>query len=519
MKRERVIEQMQARTWDMIVIGGGATGLGVGVDAASRGYRTLVLEQRDFAQATSSRSTKLIHGGVRYLQQGNISLVMEALHERGLLLKNAPHLVHHQAFIVPNYEWWEGPFYGIGMKLYDMLAGKLGLGPSRLLSRAEVMERMPTLEPEGLRGGVIYYDGQFDDARLALTLVRTIEDHGGYAANYVRVTGLIKAGGIVEGLTARDEESGLEVRLRTKVVINATGIFVDAIRRMDDLATEPIISPSQGIHLVLDHTFLPGNSAIMVPHTDDGRVLFAVPWHQRVIVGTTDTPIPEPVLEPVPFAGEIEFILTHAARYLTHDPTPQDVLSVFAGIRPLIAARGAGSTAALSRDHHLTISPSGLVTIAGGKWTTYRRMAEDTVNQAAVIAALPRKPCITENLPLHGWTDPSLPDSALSIYGTDAQAIGEMIQKQPALGQHLHPALACQGAQVRWAVDQEMARTVEDVLCRRTRSLLLDARASIQAAPEVARIMAEALGRDGSWQEAQVKAFTALAKNYIVPVT
>ncbi len=327
MNRDEMVSQLRndSHPWDIIVIGGGATGLGVAIDAASRGYQTLFVEQSDFAKGTSSRSTKLVHGGVRYLQQGNVSLVLEALHERSILRENAPHLVHDLPFVVPNYDWWEGPFYGIGLRVYDLLAGKHGFGPSRNLSKEETVERIPTIETEGLRGGVVYYDGQFDDARLAINMAETAAEQGAALINYMKVILLVKEGGTVSGVQLRDEETGDEYTSRAKVVVNATGVFTDSIRHLDDPAAPTIISPSQGAHIVLDKSFMPGDSAIMVPHTDDGRVLFAVPWHERVIIGTTDTPVQEVSLEPRPLDEELEFLLVHAARYLTKDPTPEDV--------------------------------------------------------------------------------------------------------------------------------------------------------------------------------------------------
>jgi glycerol-3-phosphate dehydrogenase len=503
--------------WDVLVIGGGATGLGAAVEAASRGYRTLLLEGADFAKGTSSRSTKLVHGGVRYLQQGNVALVLEALRERGRLLQNAPHLVRNLSFVVPVYDWWEGPFYGAGLKLYDMLAGRLGLGPSRRLDRGETLEHIPTLEPQGLRGGVMYHDGQFDDARLAVTLARTLTDLGGTAVNYMPVVGLIKDGGLVRGALARDGESGVEHEVRAKVVVNATGVFADGLRRLDDPASAPLVVPSQGVHLVLDRSFQPGDSAILVPHTDDGRVLFAVPWHGRVVVGTTDTPVAEPDLEPRPLAAEIEFLLTHAARYLTRHPGPGDVLSCFAGLRPLVRAHtlhGGKDTAALSRDHTLVISPSGLVTITGGKWTTYRRMGEDTIDQAALLAGLPEKPPVTATLPLHGWAERGDPLPEGNAYGADAPAVAGLAGERPGWGGLLHPRLPYRVCDAVWAVRQEMARTVEDVLARRTRALLLDARASVEAAPAVARLLAAELGRDAAWEAAQAAAYGEMARGY-----
>ncbi|MFO7588807.1 MAG: glycerol-3-phosphate dehydrogenase/oxidase [Gemmatimonadota bacterium] len=516
MNRESLLDAARDRgSFDVVAIGGGATGLGVAVEAASRGYSTLLLEQADYAQGTSSRSTKLIHGGVRYLRQGDISLVLEALHERGLLIRNAPHLVHHLSFVVPLYDWWEGPFYGIGMKVYDMLAGRLGLGPSKRLDLEETLERLPTIEPGGLRGGVVYFDGQFDDARLAVTLARTVDDLGGIALNHVRVTGLVKENGVVRGVRATDAIGGGELEVRASVVVNATGVFTDGVRRLDDPGAEPLVAASQGVHIVLDRSFQPGDSAIMVPETDDGRVLFAVPWHGRVVVGTTDTPVPEPSLEPRPLESEIDFLLTHAVRYLTKDPTPSDVLSCFAGLRPLVGRSGE-DTAALSRDHTVLVSPSGLVTITGGKWTTYRRMAEDGVNQAAQVGGLEPRPSKTPELPLHGWTEELDPSDPQSVYGSDIPAIRELIAARPELDERLHRSLPYKAAEVVWAARVEMARRVEDVLARRTRALVLDARASVEAAPAVARLLAEELGRDARWAESETAAYRALAEGYVL---
>ncbi len=382
MRREKVIDQIEnTKDWDFLVIGGGATGLGVAVDAAARGYGPLLVEQDDFAKGTSSR-TKLVHGGVRYLKQGMLLLVLEALRERGLLCENAPHLVHHLSFIVPIYSWWEGPFYGIGMKIYDRLAGKLGLKPSEVLSREETLRRIPTLESSGLQRGVEYYDGQFDDARLAVNLAQTVFDLGGSAINYMPVGSLIKEDNLIVGALVRDLGSGQEHQIRAKAVVNATGVFTDSIRKMDEPEARRIVAASQGSHVVLPKSFLPGSSAIMVPHTPDGRVLFAVPWHDHVVVGTTDVPVDDIDKEPTPMDEEIGFILTNAGKYLAKPPTRRDVLSVFAGLRPLVKVGDAKSTAALSRDHTILISNSGLLTITGGKWTTYRKMAEDAVDQA-----------------------------------------------------------------------------------------------------------------------------------------
>lgn len=518
MTRQALLAHLEdpGRPWDVIIIGGGATGLGVAVDAAARGFRTLLLEQYDFAKGTSSRSTKLVHGGVRYLRQGNVSLVIDALRERGLLRRNAPHLVHNMAFVVPNYDWWEGPFYGIGLKVYDMLAGKLGLGPSTWLSREETLERLPTIEPEGLRGGVVYYDAQFDDARLAINLAQTALDHGGVVINYMPVTGLLKTRGLIEGVTATDTETGRDYHIQGRVVVNATGVFTDAVRRMDTPAQAPIIQPSQGVHIVLDRAFLPGDTAIMVPETDDGRILFAIPWHDCVVIGTTDTPVDTPSIEPRPLPEEIDFLLTHAARYLTKNPTPADVRSTFAGLRPLVRAEGEADTASLSRDHTLQVSNAGLVTITGGKWTTYRKMAEDTVNMALSVGMLEQRPCATQTLNIHGWTEETTDWGNLGIYGADAAAVHHLIETDPALDTLLHPDLPYRHAEVLWAVQHELARTVEDVLARRTRALLLDARASIEAAPQVAALMAQALDQTEAWAADQVATYRQLARGYLL---
>jgi glycerol-3-phosphate dehydrogenase len=516
MTRETMLmDLVDTPSWDLVVIGGGATGLGVAVESASRGYRTVLLEQADFGSGTSSRSTKLIHGGVRYLQQGNISLVLEALHERGLLIRNAPHLVHNLSFVVPLYDWWEGPFYGAGLKLYDMLAGKLGLGPSRILSREETLTLLPTVEPEGLRGGVIYHDGQFDDARLAVNLAQTACELGAAVLNYVKVTDLTRSDGQVDGVVAVDQETKKEYRLSGRVVVNAAGPFADSVRRLDDPSALPLMSPSQGVHLVLDRSFLPGESAIMVPHTDDGRVLFAVPWHGSVVVGTTDTPVETVSLEPRPFKEEIDFLLSHASRYLTRHPKLEDILSVFAGIRPLVDHGAGAATSSISRDHTLLIEPSGLVTITGGKWTTYRRMGEDAVTAAARLAGLPEVPSRTADLRIHGWTAEKPPNGCWSCYGSDSAALAELAAERPEWGELLHPSLPYRAVEVVWGVRNEWARTVADVLARRLRALVLDAGTSCLIAPRVATLMAEELGYGTEWIDEQVADYQELARGYL----
>ncbi|MBP8244263.1 MAG: glycerol-3-phosphate dehydrogenase/oxidase, partial [Chitinophagaceae bacterium] len=476
--------------FDCCIIGGGATGLGIALDAASRGLKTILLEQHDFAKGTSSRSTKLVHGGVRYLQQGNIRLVMDALKERGLLLRNAPHLVHNQAFIVPNYKWWEKPFYGIGLKIYDKMAGKLGLGPSLFLSKEETLERAPTLDPENLKGSVLYHDGQFDDARLAISIAQTADEQGAILLNYFPVTGLLKQQNKIIGVWARDEFSNQDYEIRSRCVINATGVFSDTIMRMDDPFHQPMISPSQGIHLVVDKEFLPGDSAIMIPRTDDGRVLFAVPWHDKIVLGTTDTAINHISSEPIPLATEIEFILSHIGRYLSRDPSLQDIRSMFAGLRPLIKGKNK-KTAALSRDHAITVSDSGMITINGGKWTTYRKMAEETIDLAVQTFNLAAGDCITKTLLLNGHDQPA---PVVNIDMLTETQLEELVSH---------------------AVQQEMCMTLEDFLSRRTRQLLLDARLAIKMAPSIARMMAVVMQKEEYWINEQINIFKTTASNYI----
>ncbi len=521
MNRSKMLALVQARTtpWDIVVIGGGATGVGVAVDAANRGLDVLLLERMDFGSATSSRSTKLVHGGVRYLEQGNISLVMEALKERGLLRQNAPHLVHDMGFVVPNYSWWEAPFYGIGMKVYDLLAGKYGFGKSRLLSREETLQRLPTIQTEGLRGGVIYYDGQFDDTRLLIHLADTAADEGAMLLNYAPVVEITRgADGFADGVVAVDSETGQRLTIPAHVVVNAAGIFADDVRRLAEPDAQAMIAPSQGIHLVFEKSFLRGETAIMVPHTSDGRVLFAIPWHEHTVVGTTDTAIDAPSYNPLPFEEEVQFILDTAAQYLSRPPKRSDVLSVYVGIRPLVKANGASSkTSSLSRDHTIHVDNSGLLTIVGGKWTTYRHMAEDCVNHAITLGELKDVPSTTHDLKIHGYKQEVESLNSLDVYGSDADKIQALAAADPRLAERLNPALPYIAAEVIWGVREEMARTVDDMLSRRTRALFLNARAAIEMAPAVARLMAEELGADQAWIDQQLLEFNELAGKYLLP--
>jgi len=507
----------QDQEWDVVVIGGGASGLGAALDAASRGYRTLLLEQADFSKGTSSRSTKLVHGGVRYLAQGNIGLVKEALYERGLLLHNAPHLVHKQSFVIPCYSWFDKMKYLLGLKLYDWLAGGLTFGPSRFINAKTLASELPELKKEGLLGGVEYWDGQFDDSRLAINLAQTCAEYGGCLINYCRVTSLTKdASGRINGLIAFDLENQQQYTVRAKAVVNATGVFVDEILRMDDAERHALVSPSQGVHLVLDRSFLKGDKAIMIPRTADGRVLFAVPWHNHVVVGTTDTPLDKLSIEPRALPAEIDFILKIAADYLVQPPTATDVLTVFAGLRPLAApTKATSNTKEISRSHKLLVSPSGLITITGGKWTTYRKMAEDTINQAIRTAGLSPKECRTKDLKIHGFSRPC-PQDELGVYRIDEDLIKALALANPQLTEVLHPAFPYTATEVVWAVRAEMARTVEDVLARRLRVLFLDAKAAMAMAPKVARIMAGELNRDEDWVNNQIADFAHLAEGYLI---
>jgi glycerol-3-phosphate dehydrogenase len=506
----------RAEPWDLIVIGGGATGAGVAVDAASGGYSVLLVERGDFGGGTSSRSTKLVHGGVRYLRQGHVQLVLDALKERGRLRKNAPHLVHDLAFVLPCYSRWEPYYYGAGLTAYDLLAGRWRFGRSKVVPAAEVRRRLPTVQTSGLRGGVVYHDGQFDDARLNINLIRTAADQGAVVLNHAPVVGLMhEPGGAVTGVTVRDSDTGAEWQAGARVVVNAAGPFCDEVRRLADPSAAPLVAASQGSHVVLDRSFLPGTSALLVPETPDGRVLFAIPWHAHTLVGTTDIEVPRAPVEPRPTTEEIDFILETAGRYLARPPQRTDVLSTFAGIRPLVKA-GGGSTAALSRDHTVRVDAPGLVTITGGKWTTYRRMAEDGVNRAAALAGLPKRACRTRDLPIHGHDPDAARSGDLAGYGSDAPAIRALAETDPTLGERLHPTLPYIAAEVVWAVRMEMARTVDDVLARRLRALFLNAAAAVEMAPRVASLVARELGRDAAWAAAQVRAFAELARGYRV---
>jgi glycerol-3-phosphate dehydrogenase len=505
----------ETATWDMVIIGGGATGLGIAMDALSRGYTALLLEQSDFAKGTSSRSTKLVHGGVRYLAQGDIRLVREASIERGLLYRNAPHLVRNQTFIIPIYTYWDRLKYTIGLKIYDWISGKLSLGSSVFISRKQTLQQLPGVKPEGLIGGVLYHDGQFDDSRLAVNLVQSIFDSGGYAVNYVKVKGLLKdSNQQIAGVIGQDAESGEEFRIQAKAVVNATGVFVDDILHMDNPTAPKSITASQGVHLVFDRKFFPSDHALMIPATSDGRVLFAVPWHNKVVVGTTDTPIQQASLEPMALEKEIAFILETASQYFLRKPQRSDVLSVFAGLRPLAAPKEGQATKEISRSHKIIVSPSHLFTILGGKWTTYRKMAEDMVDRIEKELHWPHKKTTTASRHIHGYEQQVNMNDPFYFYGSDARNVKGLMNGDSH--EWISESLHIHKAQVLWAVNEEMARTLEDVLSRRTRALLLDAQESIRIARPVAEIMARALNKDEAWIQQQVSAYKHLAEKYLL---
>jgi glycerol-3-phosphate dehydrogenase len=505
-----------ARPWDVVVIGGGATGLGAAVEAAARGYRTLLVERSDFAKETSSRSTKLVHGGVRYLEQMNLTLVLDALRERGHMLRNAPHLVHDLEFVVPAYSYFTLPYYGAGLTLYERLSGKLSFGRSELLSAKATLEKLPGVTGEHLRGGILYHDGQFDDARYAISLLRTLQDLGGVALNYVEATGLTVRGGKIAGVKLRDAETGDTFEVEATAVVNACGIHVEETIALDGSARGSLVAVSQGTHFVLPRSFLSGATALMVPKTADGRVLFAIPWHGALVVGTTDVAVETKTAEPRALAGEKAFLCEHIARYMGRAPRPEEILSVWSGLRPLVR-KGHAKTSKLSRDHTILVSPTGLVTVTGGKWTTYRRMGQDTIDRAAAVAGLAKSPSRTLDLKLHGATPEAATASSPweSVYGSDLPALDALSAQDASLDEPIHPRLPFRMREVVWAARCEMARTVEDVLARRTRALILDARAAMEAAPKVAALLARELGRGDKWKQDDLRSFEQNAQGYL----
>lgn len=517
MNRETQIRRLKTpgKVWDVVVVGGGASGLGAALDAVSRGYETLLIEQYDFAKGTSGKSTKLVHGGVRYLAQGNFRLVREASIERAILLKIAPHLVSNKCFIIPVYSYFDLVKYTIGLKFYDWMAGGLSLGASSAISREKTLQLLPGVESRNLRGGVLYHDGQFDDARFALSLAQTINHMGGSAINYMKLVALQKNNqGNITGAELQDRETNEEIQISCKSVVNATGVFVDELLSMEREQTVHSISVSQGVHIVLDKFFLPTNNALMIPVTSDGRVLFIVPWHDKLIVGTTDTPVSHPVIEPRPLHQEIEFILETASSYLTRKPQLKDVLSVFAGLRPLVNAGNNGlKTKELSRSHKIISSGSGLFSMLGGKWTTYRKMGKDAIDNIEKASGWKSNASKTKNINLFGYIEILPKNSFLEVYGSEANQLSQQIEAEPE--GWLSESLKIHRIQVEWAVKKEMARTIEDVLSRRTRALLLDAKEAMRIAPAVANIIANLLQKDSQWEADQLSEFSELAKAYL----
>ena len=520
MDRDSMLTRLQdGSTFDFIIIGGGASGAGIALEAASRGYSAILFEQSDFVKSTSGKSTKLVHGGVRYLAQGDIALVMEACVERGLLLRNAPHLVKNQTFVIPAFGWFDEVLYTAGLTVYDLMAGRYSMGRSKRISRKEVLRRLPGIRDEKLSSGILYHDGQFDDARLAINVLQTAAGMGAVVLNYMAVTGLRKdAAGKLAGVEVSDSLTGKRYEAEGRVVINATGVFADEIMKMDSPGMKPTMRPSQGIHLVFDRSFLPGEDAIMIPKTDDGRVLFAVPWHGKVVVGTTDTPVDHASLEPVALEEEIGFILSTAGRYLKKIPERGDIMSIFAGLRPLAASKNddGKKTREISRSHKIIVSPSGLMTMIGGKWTTFRRMAEDIVTRAERVNGWKRTRTRTKKLRIRGYLETVDLNDPLYVYGSDKEGVLALVKENPELGEILSESLQVIKAQVIWAVREEMATTVEDVLSRRTRCQLLDARESLRLAPEVAGIMAAEMGKEKDWSDKQVSSYEEVTRNYFI---
>jgi len=519
MNRDENLKQLQnkEKIWDIAVIGGGASGLGVALDAVSRGLSVALFEKADFAKGTSSRSTKLLHGGVRYLAQGDVFLVLEALRERGRLIKNAPHLTQNQAFIIPVYNRWDRIQYSAGLKMYDYMSANLSLGSSRYISKEETIRRMPGINPEGLFGGIVYYDGQFDDARLALSIAQTTDHAGAIVLNYTKVNALEKdASGKLSGLHVLDMLSKKKYSIKARMVVNATGVFADKVLQMDNPDAAKTIQPSQGIHLVLDLDFLGGKDALMIPKTRDGRVLFAVPWQGKLVVGTTDTLREKAKLEPEALQKEIDFVLETAAGYLTRKPTRADVKSVFAGLRPLARPKeGSTKTKEISRSHKVFVSESGLVTLTGGKWTTFRKMGEDTVEYFPKITGKSMDNSRSKDILLHGFTK-VIPKGHWAVYGSNAVLIQDLTKADSGLSEQIHPEFPNILAEVVWAVRHEMAVKIEDVLSRRIRMLILDAQAALDSAEKVVKLMASELGKDEGWIEKELEDFRKVAEKYLI---
>jgi glycerol-3-phosphate dehydrogenase len=515
MNRNQQIQKLESNTnFDIIIIGGGATGLGCAVDAASRGMKTLLVEKFDFAKGTSSRSTKLVHGGVRYLAQGNIRLVREALLERGRLLKNAPHVCHTLPFVLPTYSFVQKMYYGFGLWCYEFLSGKLSLGKTKLLSKQEVQNQLKDIATENLYGGIQYFDGQFDDSRLAINLATTAVEHGAVVLNYADAVGFTKHDEKINGVNFTDTINNKTYEAKANIIINATGVFADEILQLAEGNTTKTIAPSQGVHIVVDKKHFDGTAGMMIPKTDDGRVLFAIPWNNKLVLGTTDTPVENIETEPKPLQEEIDFIITHFNRYSNTHINYTAIKSVYVGLRPLAKINGEKKTAVMPRDHVVKILPSGLVHVTGGKWTTYRNMAEHAINIALKNKSFHFKKCVTKNLKIHGHTILKT-NSHLDVYGADALYIEKLIEEDILLQEKIHENYPYTKAEVKWFVQNEMAQTIEDILARRIRLLFLDAQAAIEVSPIIASMLSVLLQKDLQWQQQELEKFTTLAKGYL----
>ncbi|MDU8884820.1 glycerol-3-phosphate dehydrogenase/oxidase [Yeosuana sp. MJ-SS3] len=519
-REEQILKIKATENWDCIIIGGGASGLGIAVDAASRGFKTVLFEGNDFAKGTSSKSTKLVHGGVRYMSQGHIGLVVEALQERGILAENAKHLFRNQSFVIPNYNRWKGYYYAIGLKIYDLLSRNLSLGKSELIRGSKVINILPNLKKANLSNGVVYHDGQFDDSRLAINLAQTAIEQGATILNYFKVIDILKdKHGKNEGVIVIDDETGEKYHIKSKCIINATGIFTDRILKINDPTHKKTVVPSRGIHLVFDKSLLNSNYAIMIPKTTDGRVLFIIPWHDKVLVGTTDTPVKKKTLDPVASKSEINFILQNGAQYFQRPPKKEDILSVFAGLRPLAAPRkNETKTKEVSRNHKIIVSDSNLVSIVGGKWTTYRKMAEEVVDKSILLHNYKNVRSRTKNLPIHGNVKETqtFKEKRLNVYGSDAKYIKEFEESNILYSKKIHVNYPFTAGQIVWAVRYELARTLEDVLARRVRLLFLDAKAAIESSRFVAKVMAKELNKDATWIDEQNEEFKKVAEKYVI---
>ncbi|MEX2535204.1 MAG: FAD-dependent oxidoreductase [Trueperaceae bacterium] len=510
MNRAVAVARLKRERFDILVVGGGATGTGIALDAATRGLRVALVERSDFSAGTSSRSTKLIHGGVRYLERavkefdrGQLGLVRDALKERAVLLRIAPHLTRPLPLLTPLYGLFEIPYYFAGLKMYDLLAGKANLAPSRFLGRREATERFPMLKSSGLKGGVLYYDGQFDDARMNISLALTATQEGAVVANHLAVSDLVKEGGRVRGVTLQDRLSGESWETAATVVINATGPFADELRLLDDPNAARLLNTSSGIHVVLDKRFSPPETGLLIPQTEDGRVLFLLPWLGHTLIGTTDNPAP---LSATPQASEdeVNYILRHVRKYFDLPVVEEDVLASWSGLRPLVSDAGKAGTAGLVRDHLIAVSASRLLTITGGKWTTYRKMALDAVDRAVVVGELRSSgPSLTETMPLRGGAG-YRPDAAVELerggldaevarhlnrsYGDQAAEVARIADK--GYGERLVPGYPHIEAEVLYGAAFEMACTPEDILHRRTRLAFLNEKAAKEALPRVRELLA-----------------------------